>query len=250
MWKHAITSVLVSCASAACAPGAPPARVEARQGESEIYAMTQQLLDAFATGDKAVWDRYTDGALVYVNENDQVRTKAQFLAELEPLPSGFRGTARLTEPQFTRVGEVAVVTYIIDETEVAYGQTVHARYRATDTWRPTPNGYRLLASEVYAVPRDPPAIQLSDAALDEYVASYRLDPRTTLRLRRDGTRLIAERAGHPPQAWLTEARDVFFAPGFPRTRRMFTRDANGRVKGFADRREGEDLVWVREDGIP
>ena len=41
-------------------------------------------------------------------------------------------------------------------------------------------------------------------------------------------------------------RDVFFVPGQPRTRRIFTRDAQGRVDGFVDRREGEDIRWTRE----
>lgn len=43
-------------------------------------------------------------------------------------------------------------------------------------------------------------------------------------------------AKYPP-----ELRDLFFIPGQPRTRRVFTRDAAGRVDGFVDRREGEDV---------
>jgi hypothetical protein len=42
-----------------------------------------------------------------------------------------------------------------------------------------------------------------------------------------------------------ELRDLFFVPGQPRTRRIFTRDAAGRVDGFVDRREGEDVRWRR-----
>lgn len=33
---------------------------------------------------------------------------------------------------------------------------------------------------------------------------------------------------------------MFFAPGKPRTRRIFIRDANGAITGFVDRREGID----------
>ena len=39
---------------------------------------------------------------------------------------------------------------------------------------------------------------------------------------------------------LAEARDVFFTPGKPRTRRIFRRGSDGGVTGFADRREGEE----------
>jgi hypothetical protein len=68
---------------------------------------------------------------------------------------------------------------------------------------------------------------------------------TKLLIRRDGDHLIAERAGRTPQLLLPESGDVFFTPGRPRMRRIFTRAADGRVNGFADRREGTDLVWAR-----
>jgi hypothetical protein len=44
---------------------------------------------------------------------------------------------------------------------------------------------------------------------------------------------------------LPETGDVFFTPGRPRIRRIFTRAPDGHVTGFADRREGTDLVWTR-----
>jgi hypothetical protein len=54
-----------------------------------------------------------------------------------------------------------------------------------------------------------------------------------------------KRAGHPDRFFLPEVRDVFFEPGQPRTRRIFERDAQGRITGFADRREERDIVWKR-----
>ena len=38
---------------------------------------------------------------------------------------------------------------------------------------------------------------------------------------------------------------MFFVAGQPRSRRIFTRDAAGAVIGFADRREGEDVRWLK-----
>jgi hypothetical protein len=43
-----------------------------------------------------------------------------------------------------------------------------------------------------------------------------------------------------------EVRDVLFIPGQPRVRKIFQRDKEGKITGFVDRREGEDLVWHRE----
>jgi hypothetical protein len=42
-------------------------------------------------------------------------------------------------------------------------------------------------------------------------------------------------------------RDVLFIPGQPRTRKIFQRDADGKVTGFLDRRGGEDLVFRLEN---
>jgi len=64
-------------------------------------------------------------------------------------------------------------------------------------------------------------------------------------VRPDGDHLVAERTGRAPQLLLPESGDVFFTPGHPRTRRIFLRAPDGGVVGFADRREGTDLVWTR-----
>jgi len=64
-------------------------------------------------------------------------------------------------------------------------------------------------------------------------------------IRREGDHLVVERAGREAQLLLPETGDVFFSPGRPRTRRIFMRAPDGRVSGFADRRESTDLVWTR-----
>jgi hypothetical protein len=40
-------------------------------------------------------------------------------------------------------------------------------------------------------------------------------------------------------------RDVLFVAGQPGYRRLFRRGADGRVTGFAERREAWDLDWER-----
>lgn len=62
----------------------------------------------------------------------------------------------------------------------------------------------------------------------------------------DGKQLLGGHHGRQLAPLLVEIRDVLFVPGQPRTRKIFQRDANGKVSGFLDRREGEDLVWRRE----
>jgi hypothetical protein len=103
----------------------------------------------------------------------------------------------------------------------------------------------LLAEQVAAVLKDPPSVKLTQQQLCEYSGSYSLTTEisTTIRCTQDG--LTAERTDRPPAQYLAEVEDVFFVAGQPRTRRIFVRDAAGKVVGFVDRREGEDIRWKR-----
>jgi hypothetical protein len=87
------------------------------------------------------------------------------------------------------------------------------------------------------------AYETQEQQLCEYAGSYKLtaDIATTIRCTQDG--LTGERTGRPPAQYLAEVPDVFFVAGQPRTRRVFVRDAQGKVVGFVDRREGEDVRW-------
>jgi hypothetical protein len=57
--------------------------------------------------------------------------------------------------------------------------------------------------------------------------------------------LQGERTGRPAQPLRVEASDVLFVPAQPRSRKVFLRGPDGRLTGFADRREGHDIIWTR-----
>ncbi|HEY0249929.1 MAG TPA: hypothetical protein VGC41_00295, partial [Kofleriaceae bacterium] len=144
-------------------------------------------------------------------------------------------------------GNTAVVFHEDHETESFHGIPVVTDYRTLDTWRREGTQWRLFASAVHAVLRDPIPITLPSAELDDYVGTYRLSPDLTYVIRRDGETLVGERSGGgKPAELLVETRDVLFVKGAPRTRKIFFRDAAGKVIGYGDRREGRDLPWKRE----
>lgn len=211
-----------------------------------LLAMTQELADALAPADKRVWDQYADPDLLYVSEDDVVSDKAKFLDDLKPLPKGFGGTILVTGFQLRNKRDVAVTTYELAEAEWVEGHLIHDRFRETDTWHTTPEGWRLLSAHVMAVNKDPPAVSMKLAELQHYAGHYMFSPTTSEVIRADAGRLIAEREGRPPQILLPEAPDVFFTPGAPRVRQIFQRDAAGKVVGFVKRREGEDLPWRKD----
>jgi hypothetical protein len=209
-----------------------------------LQRATQALVDALAPGERAVWEHYTDPSLIFVTENNEVQDRARLLAEMKPLPPGSSGWIVVQEFRCTDFGSFAVTTYIMDEHETIEGHELHARYRGSDTWHATADGWRLVAAQVFAIPLDPARGEPA-SALAEYEGVYSLSPVTRQTIRRDGDHLVADRPGRGSQILLPESGDVFFTPGRPRTRRIFSRAADGRIVGFADRREGADLVWTR-----
>ena len=62
-----------------------------------LQRSTQALLDAVAPGERAVWEHYSDPAFTYVTEDNEVKTRAQVLEDLKPLPP-----ARRLAPQAAR----------------------------------------------------------------------------------------------------------------------------------------------------
>jgi hypothetical protein len=239
MGIRAVALILLCTGWAANVQAADPSPVEA-----ELRRDTQALLDAIAPGDVAVWDRLLDPKAIQVDEDDTVRTKPQILADLKPLGPGLAGNLRIDDFRVALYDDVAVVTHEDKEYLDYHGQVIHSRFRMTDTWRKTPDGWRQIASQVLAVQQDPPSIPF-DGKQCAYAGRYALTDDIVASISCQGEGLVVERAGKPARTFLAEAPDLFFEPGFPRTRRIFQRDAGGKVTGFVDRREGRDIVWKR-----
>jgi hypothetical protein len=180
---------------------------------------------------------------MYLDENGKLIDKESLLEELTPLPAGLVGRIEVDRFEMKRYGDTAVAAGEIQEYLDYHGQPLRTRFRFLDTWRRTPEGWRLAARHTSAVLKDPPAIALAAAELCAYAGEYRLTPQivTTIRCTEKG--LTSERSGRPAVTYLPEVRDVFFVPGQPRTRRIFLRDPAGKIAGFGDRREGEDVRW-------
>lgn len=238
--KHVFVIAVAACAHQPAAPAtsmSDPTAILQRQ--------TQELVDAVTAGRADVWDRYTDARLVYSAEDGAVKTKADLLEEIKPLPPHISGVLKVIEFVANRHGAAAVTNYIVDEQETYFGQAITARYRETDTWIETPNGWRLVASQVVALRTDPPAIALTGAQLDAYAGTYALTPEVGYTIRRDGKALVGQRTGRAPETLEAEAPDVLFVRGKPRLRKIFQRATGGAITGFVERRESWDIRWTR-----
>ena len=194
-------------------------------------------------GHADVWRRYLHERVIHVDETGTVRTKEALLKEFEPLPPGLIGRIAIDTFKIETHGDIAIVAYELQEHLDYHGQILRSRFRVNDTWQKGGTGWQLLGEQVSAVLKDPPAVTLSQQQLCGYNGTYALtkEINATIRCAPDG--LAAERTGRPSAKYLAEVADVFFVVGQPRTRRIFLRDAQGRVVGFVDRREGEDVRW-------
>ena len=222
------------------------ARAAAGPTEAELRRMTGELLSAVASGDWAVWDRYLDDSMVYTSEDGRTMTKAQLKEEIKPLPPGFSGTIEVESVEIHVYGDAAVVSHEDLERENVFDQKLVSHYHITDTWIRKGGRWRLVASQVLVRLQDPaPAAIVDRRGWDDYVGRYDLSPSVSFVVTHEGDRLYAQRTGRPKQELLPETDTVFFTAGAPRTRKIFTRDAAGKVVRILDRRDGQDVVWTR-----
>jgi hypothetical protein len=211
---------------------------------------TQELVDATSSGSAGVWDLYLDPGVRYVDESGAVLTKRDMVEQVRPFPAGVSGTIQVTDFEVAVHGNVAVATYIDDESEDYHGHPLRCRYRATDTWMKTDAGWRLIGGQVLALRTDPPAVALPEALRREYAGRYVLTPEIAYEIRVSGDALEGRQTGRAAETLRAEAPDVLFVPGKPRYRTVILRDADGRITGLAQRREAWDLVWTRAPGPP
>jgi hypothetical protein len=210
----------------------------------EVTALSQKLLDALPSGDKAIWNEILAEDAVYSDEDGRILTKKEIVDELRPLPKGYSGFIKITRPRLVLRPNLAVLAYVAAEEETIFGQILKTDFPATDVYEKRDGRWHLLSSHVTVIHKQPPAIRLATGQLDAYVGTYELAPGVDYVVKRDGERLLGQRTGRKEEELSAEAEGIFTLKGY-RGRKMFLRDSKGRVIELRDRRDGNDLVWKR-----
>ena len=210
-----------------------------------LKRQTQELLDAVSDGDAAVWEKYLDADLAYSDEGGGLTNKKETVGQIRPLPKGISGTITVINWVAHAHGDTIVTTFDSDEHEDFHGQKIHALYRNTGVWQKEPDGWKLIAMHTLAARQDPPAVTLPTATLDDYVGRYEIGPDYFYVITRNGDELMGGTEGGKPAPLKAELRDVLFAPGQPRSRKIVVRDAQGHVTGLLSRREERDIVFTK-----
>ena len=210
-----------------------------------LKKQTEALSDAGQKGDGATMAKMLDDDVVFFNEGGDQATKKDMAAPGVPPTKGVSVKMTVQDWHCVVHGNVAVASFIDDQQMDFHGQPFHAKYRSVETWMKEGNDWRMIGSETIALQDDPAAVALPPKALDDYVGTYASSPDTKFVFTRKGGDLMASLDGGPATLQKAELRDVFFTPGRSRFRKIFLRDANGRVTAFVNRREGHDILFKR-----
>ena len=213
---------------------------------AQLKRATQELLDAIAPGDVAVWQKYLAEECLYTDEEGHVKTKAVLLQEFKPLPKGYIGRIKMGEPQIILQDKIIVLVHHDREELQLFEQTLITWFHSTDTWAKQADGqWKLIAEQVMAVPNERKPIAIIAAKLDDYVGQYQLAPDVFYTLTREGDKLYGQRSGRAKEELLPLYADVFYRKGVWRGEKVFERDTQGKVIRLLDRRDNNDLVWKR-----
>jgi ketosteroid isomerase-like protein len=212
--------------------------------QDELVRRTQEFLDAVSTGDKKPFEKYYADDSMIVDEKGRSMDKKAFVDDQSPLPAGYSGSIKLVKPQSRILGDTAILSYDLDETETIFGQELKARYHETDTWVRRNGEWQIVAEQVLRYYEDPAPGKADLKKYPDYIGTYELAPGTTLTVTAEGADLFTQRTGRPKAQLVPEAPDIFFVKGVE-GRRLFLRDEKGRVDVLLDRRNNEDVVWKK-----
>lgn len=212
----------------------------------QLKRSMQELLDAIAPGDVAVWQKYLADGCIYTDEEGNVMTKEELLKELKPLPKGYIGKIKMGEPKLFIQDDVIVMSHRDREELELYGQKLITWFHLTDTWAKQKDGqWKLVAAHVSAIPNERKPIAVRPDKLDDYVGQYRLATDVIYTVTREGDKLFGQRTGRAREELLALCADTFYRKGVWRGEKVFERDGKGKVVRMLDRRENNDLVWER-----
>jgi len=209
--------------------------------ETELMRHAQELFDAVTAGNQEPWKKYFADDCLFFDEKGRNFTKAQLVADIQPLPKGYSGKITVGKPKSLIQGDTAILSYDFDESEMVFGQDLKARYHVTDTWLRRNNVWQIAGSQVFRYYEDPALGKIDKAKLQSFVGTYELALGQTRTLSIEDDHLVVERNGKR-EALLPEASEIFFRKGVE-GRMLFRADDSGKIDALIDRRNNEDIVW-------
>jgi Domain of unknown function (DUF4440)/Domain of unknown function (DUF3471) len=212
--------------------------------QDELVRRTQELFDSVAPGNQEPFRKYFAEDAMFFDEKGRSMDKAALVKDVQPMPKGYSGTIKLVRPKNHIEGNVAILSYDLDETETVFGQNMTARYHETDTWMHRGGKWQIVAAQVLRYYEDPAAGKADTSKFPSYVGTYQLGPERRMTVTVEDGHLYATRNGRPREELIPEASDIFFRKGVE-GRTLFGHNDDGKVITLIDRRNNEDVVWTK-----
>lgn len=212
--------------------------------QAELLRRTQELFDSIVAGDQSPWKRYYADDCLFFDEKGRNMDKTALVNDITPFPKGYSGSIRILNPKSRIVGNVAILSYDLDESETVFGQELRARYHGTDTWLRRNSNWQIIATQMFRYYEDPSPGTIDPKLLDQYIGTYQLAPEVTLTISRQGDELYRTRGKNPQEKLIPEAAGIFFRKGIE-GRILFRADQSGKIDHLIDRRNNEDLIWKK-----
>ena len=212
--------------------------------QDELVRRTQELFDAVVPANPEPWKKYYADDCLFADEKGRQLDKTKLVADITPLPQGYSGTIKLVKPVSRIIGDTAILSYDLDETETVFGQHLTARYHGTDTWLRRNGTWRIVASQAMRYYEDPAIGRAVPAKFPEFSGVYQLADGPTRKVFAENGSLFVERDGKRQQLY-PESPDIFFRKGVE-GRILFRADHDGKVDALIDRRNNEDIIWLKK----
>jgi hypothetical protein len=212
--------------------------------QDELVRRTQELFDSIVPGSQEPFKKYFADDAMFFDEKGRDMDKPALVKDIQPMPKGYSGTIKIVRPKSHIEGDVAILSYDLDETETVFGQNLTARYHETDTWMRRGGSWQIVAGQVLRYYEDPAPGKADTSKFPSYVGTYRLGPERTMAITAEDGHLYATRNGRPKEELIPEASDIFFRKGVE-GRTLFGHSDDGKVITLIDRRNNEDVVWTK-----
>jgi hypothetical protein len=203
------------------------------------------MMDAVVPGDKRPWQENLADDLIYFDEKGRLHDKTSLVNDVSPLPNGYSGTIKVARPKSHIEGDIAILSYDMDETETIFGQDLKARYHATDTWMFRNGKWQIAAGQVLRYYEDPAMGPVEAKKYPDYVGTYELAPEVIRTVSVEDGKLYSKRGERPKEELLPETGDLYFRKGVE-GRILFRCAQTGKVEALVDRRNNEDVVWKKK----
>jgi len=241
----AVALTLTIASPAASGQATTPAEpVAAGTAAADIGRALRERLDAYGRGDADAWGRYVaDECLCGPS------TKVDLQQEMRARPAGVRIFSGPVTGLEVRVhGDTAAARYRVTDMTAIGSQQVGVELIKAETYVKRGGRWLLMGGAETVLPVDPPIAAVDPAGYDALVGRYEYGPGVVDVVTRDGSRLLVQATGQPPEELFPETATVFFLKGQPWRYAFETR--GGSAVSVRFRMYGRDLVARRIDTAP